>query len=113
MVTPPASLLHRHNARAKTTTGLVAPPPALGALTNLEALQADGNALAPPLDLLYRRDPLLLVALSNASTRSLDLSDVGAARGAAAGGVVGGSEGRDACKPRATACAISLPCAPP
>lgn len=51
-------------------------PPAFGALTRLEGLQAEGCPLAPPLDALYKKDPLLLVAVHAGGTTALDLSDV-------------------------------------
>jgi hypothetical protein len=50
-------------------------PPGIGALCHLEGLQLEGCPLAPPLDALARKDPLLIVALHNARTTALDLSE--------------------------------------
>ena len=52
-------------------------PPEAGALArSLSDLQADGCPLAPPFDALYRRDPLLLVAVHYQGATALDLSEV-------------------------------------
>ncbi len=59
-----------------TRQGLSAVPPEFGALSRLDALQADGCPLAAPLDALYRKNPLLLVDAFASRTTTLDLSDV-------------------------------------
>jgi hypothetical protein len=40
-------------------------------------LQADGCPLAPPLNSLYAKDPLLLVRLHDTRLQALDLSEIG------------------------------------
>jgi hypothetical protein len=60
--------------------GLSSVPQEIGALSRLEGLQLEGCPLAAPLGALYRKDPLLLVAVHNPRTSELDLSEVGIGR---------------------------------
>jgi hypothetical protein len=67
-------------------------PAGFGALRRLQALQLEGCPLPAPWDALYKKDPLLLVALNNSACTALDISDVGGA-GPGGEGAVGVAHG--------------------
>jgi hypothetical protein len=52
-------------------------PAELGTLASLTSLQLSGCPLALPYSTLYKKDPLLLVALHNEALSALDLSECG------------------------------------
>jgi Leucine-rich repeat (LRR) protein len=49
--------------------------PAVGHLRSLEVLQAEGCPLVQPYNVLYKKDPLLLVRAHDQQLQELDLSE--------------------------------------
>lgn len=62
---------------ARPRAGVTGVSRALGELRGLESLQLSGCPLSPPLDRVYAKSPLLLVALHDSRLLALDLADAG------------------------------------
>lgn len=59
------------------SAGITTFPPEVGELRLLEDLQVDGCPLVSPYDMLYRKDPLLVIAIHDTQLQSLDISETG------------------------------------